>query len=180
MDWPIKTGEIVTPEVCPSWKSWTLLFACLTGLCVAWAVWSWPHGKPVDTLFWLRAAVTPLLAGGVLLGLRINRYEHSLAASIASEEATRQTRLEWEQWAQRALRVTGCVAITPERELVTSMTAIPPTATASPHKGRKFHGWPDDCKIEPLQWAFEQLALRLNEVHKGWSAHVRSIHVQCD
>uniref|UniRef100_E1TAM7 Transmembrane protein n=1 Tax=Burkholderia sp. (strain CCGE1003) TaxID=640512 RepID=E1TAM7_BURSG len=180
MGWPIIAGETVQPESGLSWKPWMLLFACLTGACIAWAVWSWPHGKSIDIRFWLRAVVTPLLLGCVLLGLRINRYEQSVAASVASQEATEKTRLEWQKWAQRTLRVIACATISPEQKLAAAMTATPPTATASPHKGRKFYGWPDDGKTDPLQWACEQLIRQLSEVHPGWQTHVRSVHVQSD
>jgi hypothetical protein len=180
MGWPIHVGEPVQPEARPSWKRWALLFVGLAGVGAAWAVWSWPHGKPVDLRFWLRAAVTPLLVGCVLLGLRLNRYEQSVAASVAHDEATGQTKHKWQQWAQQALTVTACASITPERDLVAAMSSVPPVATASPHKGRKFHDWPDDGKTDPLQWAFEQLARRLDQVRPDWHGCVRSVHVQGD
>ena len=179
MGWPINIGETMQPEARPSWQLWAALFVCLIGASVAWAVWSWPSGKPVDARFWLRSA-TPLLVGCVLLGLWINRYDQSVAASVANEEATENTRLQWQQWAQRALRVVACAAITPECALVAAMTSVPPTAAASPHKGRTFHGWPDGDKIDPLQWALEQLARQLDEIHPNWSTQVQSIHVQAD
>jgi hypothetical protein len=130
--------------------------------------------------FWLRAAVTPLLAGCVLLGLRINRHEQSIAASVANEEAAGKTKAEWRQWAQRALNVMACAAITPERDCVASMTSVPPTATASPHRGRIFHAWPEEAKTDALQWAFEQLMRGLDSVLPHWPACVRSIHIQAE
>lgn len=180
MGWPIKTGGTIEPGARPSWKLWALLLGCLAAAGAAWAVWSWPKGKPVDMRFWLRAAITPLLAGCVLLGLRINRHEQSIAASVANEEATEKTKAEWRQWAQRALNVIACAAVTPERDCVVSMTSTPPTAIASPHEGRKFHNWQDDGKTEPLQWAFEQLMRGLDSALPNWHGCVRSIHVQAE
>lgn len=180
MAWPINVGETVHPGTRPSLKLFALLFVCLTGACAAWAVWSWPHGAPVDMRFWLRAAVTPMLIGCTLLGLRINRYEQSVAASVASEESSAQTKVEWKAWTQRAIDVIACAAITPEQDLVAAMTSVPPTATASPHKGRKFHDWPDDGKPDPTQWAFEQLIRKLDEVLPEWRGCVQSVHVEGD
>ena len=180
MGWPVKVGGPLEPQAPPSWKYWLVLGILLVGAGAALAIWLWPHGRPVDVRFWLYAVVTPLLIYITLLGLRISHHEQSVAASIANEEATAQTQSEWQIWAQRTLNVLAHASVTPEAEFAAAVIAMPPIATVSPHKGRKFCGWPDDGKTDALQWAFEQLIRLLDGVLPDWLKRVHSIHVQGD
>ncbi|NHB90309.1 hypothetical protein [Photorhabdus tasmaniensis] len=93
-----------------------------------------------DTTDFVHAAIysslPSFLVWLMLFGAALNRYEQYCAAAYAWEEASVETRFQWQQWSRKQLAVVGNLILTPEQQGMASLLGDSKDIPVVPHRGR--------------------------------------------
>ncbi|NHB63751.1 hypothetical protein [Photorhabdus sp. RW14-46] len=111
----------------------------------------------------------------LLFGAVLNRYEQYCAAAYAWEEASAETRFQWQQWSRKQLAVIGNIILTPEQQGIAPLLGDAEEIPAFPEQGRALSLPSSDRRqlLAKMDQDFEQQC-------PGYRSLLRQIYIASD
>ncbi|NHB88430.1 hypothetical protein [Photorhabdus tasmaniensis] len=134
MSWPIPEIPELKPVAPLRYKLWFIILLLI--LVAGTLVYTFLKDTTDFVHAALYSSLPSFLVWLMLFGAALNRYEQYCMAAYAWEEASAETRFQWQQWSRKQLAVVGNIILTPEQQGMASLLGDSKDIPACPHRGR--------------------------------------------
>ncbi|MCC8457055.1 MULTISPECIES: hypothetical protein [Photorhabdus] len=170
MSWPIP--EIPELKAVEPLRYWLWFIILLLILVIGTFVYAFLKNTTDFVHAAIYSSFPSFLIWLMLFGVVLNRYEQYCMAAYAWEDASAETRFQWQQWSRKQLAVVGNIILTPEPQGMASLLGDAKDIPVFPHKGR-----PLFSPTRDIQQLLDKIDQDLEKQCPGYRYFLRKVYI---